>query len=176
MDNATTDNEARSRNSEEDGVDETGWTDSEEIDEDHVYEDDRREYGIVQCLPVDDEEPDFGTDDAMPETVEEYLRRVRYGCISMILCYYWTCNFMQPTVFEVCIFRYEARNLPAVSRSHMPEPTATCTDENRASSSIYINQSLVTDCDPLLKPSVAWIQRFLIHFSMLRKTLLQPKR
>jgi hypothetical protein len=38
-------------------------------------EEDRRQYGIHQCLPVDDQEPDF--DSGEPTTAEEYLRRVR---------------------------------------------------------------------------------------------------
>ena len=42
---------------------------------DDEEEDDRRNFGIYQCLPVDDEEPDW--DSGEPQTVEEYLRRVR---------------------------------------------------------------------------------------------------
>lgn len=36
---------------------------------------DRREFGLYQCLPVEPGEPDW--DQQEPETVEEYLRRVR---------------------------------------------------------------------------------------------------
>lgn len=36
---------------------------------------DRREFGLYQCLPVEPGEPDWETEE--PETVEEYLRRVR---------------------------------------------------------------------------------------------------
>lgn len=47
-----------------------------EVEEDDTDEDtDKRQYGIYQCLPVDDAEPDWGVEE--PETVEEYLRRVR---------------------------------------------------------------------------------------------------
>lgn len=47
--------------------------------------DDGREFGIVQCLPVSDAEPNF--DSEQPLTVEEYLRRVRWVlfCESYIL-------------------------------------------------------------------------------------------
>lgn len=38
-------------------------------------ETDRQHYGIYRCLPVDDQEPDWEC--AEPDTVEEYLRRVR---------------------------------------------------------------------------------------------------
>ena len=43
----------------------------EEIDEEF----DRRQYGIHQCLPVDDAQPDWAAGE--PDSVEEYLRRVR---------------------------------------------------------------------------------------------------
>ncbi len=36
---------------------------------------DRREFGLYQCLPVEPGEPEWDTEE--PETVEEYLRRVR---------------------------------------------------------------------------------------------------
>lgn len=38
-------------------------------------EGDKRQFGIYQCLPVDDREPDWEREE--PESVEEYLRRVR---------------------------------------------------------------------------------------------------
>jgi hypothetical protein len=44
-------------------------TDEEEFD--------KREFGIVQCLPVDDGLPIDLDDFGIPDTVEEYLRRVR---------------------------------------------------------------------------------------------------
>ena len=36
---------------------------------------DKRQFGIYQCLPVDDGEPEWEAGE--PQTVEEYLRRVR---------------------------------------------------------------------------------------------------
>lgn len=51
--------------------------------EDGFDEYDGREFGIVQCLPVSDAEPNF--DSEQPLTVEEYLRRVRWvGCAIRI--------------------------------------------------------------------------------------------
>lgn len=50
----------------------------EELD-DGFDEDDGREFGIVQCLPVSDAEPNL--DSEQPLTVEEYLRRVRWVLI-----------------------------------------------------------------------------------------------
>lgn len=44
-------------------------TDEEEFD--------KREFGIVQCLPVDDGLPIDLDNFGIPDTVEEYLRRVR---------------------------------------------------------------------------------------------------
>lgn len=38
---------------------------------------DKREFGIVQCLPVDDGLPIDLDSFGVPDTVEEYLRRVR---------------------------------------------------------------------------------------------------
>jgi hypothetical protein len=52
------------------GIDDEG-TESFETDD----ETDRQQYGIYQCLPVDDHEPDWECKE--PDTVEEYLRRVR---------------------------------------------------------------------------------------------------
>lgn len=46
-------------------------------DGDSDEEEDRREYGIYQCLPVPPGEPDWEEEE--PQTVEEYLRRVRCG-------------------------------------------------------------------------------------------------
>lgn len=48
----------------------------EEGEGDSSEEEDRREFGIYQCLPVDDGEPDWGAGEEA-QTVEEYLRRVR---------------------------------------------------------------------------------------------------
>ena len=47
----------------------------EDYDSADDEEEDARGFGIYQCLPVDDEEPDW--DSGEPQTVEEYLRRVR---------------------------------------------------------------------------------------------------
>jgi hypothetical protein len=50
----------------------------EETDEEDAQTDeeaDKRQFGIYQALPVDDREPDWATEE--PESVEEYLRRVR---------------------------------------------------------------------------------------------------
>lgn len=63
-------------NSEEmevpEGPDEDG--DDDGLDSDASAEADRREFGIRQCLPVPEGEPDWEGEAA---TVEEYLRRVR---------------------------------------------------------------------------------------------------
>jgi hypothetical protein len=65
-------------------VEDDGISLGESEDSSGVYDDDvldKKEFGIVQCLPVEgiDEEPDF--DSEAPLTVEEYLRRVR--CVSL---------------------------------------------------------------------------------------------
>jgi hypothetical protein len=62
-------------------------------DESDDSEIDRAEFGLYQCLPVDDGAPNFQSDE--PLTVEEYLRRVRY----------------------------EASMLPSVTRSSVPVET-----------------------------------------------------
>lgn len=70
----------------------------EETDEDYS-DSDKAEFGLYQCLPVDDADPNFESDE--PLTVEEYLRRVRY----------------------------EAKSLPNVTRSAVPtkrEEMSTC--------------------------------------------------
>lgn len=57
-----------------------------EVDDMHSEEDDdedKKQFGIYQCLPVDDLEPDWSTDE--PTSVEEYLRRVRYVITT---CYF----------------------------------------------------------------------------------------
>jgi hypothetical protein len=68
-------------------IEEEGALDMNEDDQDDTIEDDpedgaqtdedadKRQFGIYQCLPVDDREPDWQSGE--PESVEEYLRRVR---------------------------------------------------------------------------------------------------
>lgn len=51
--------------------------DQEAEDDEEDAEQERREFGIYQCLPVDDAEPDWESGEAA--TVEEYLRRVRWA-------------------------------------------------------------------------------------------------
>ena len=58
----------RNTNEEEGQVD-------EEEDSSDCSSVDRREFGIYACLPVEPGEPDWEQDD--PQSVEEYLRRVR---------------------------------------------------------------------------------------------------
>jgi len=59
------------------GVVQDALLDKESIDdESDDSEIDKAEFGLYQCLPVDDGTPNFETDE--PLTVEEYLRRVRY--------------------------------------------------------------------------------------------------
>lgn len=50
-----------------------GFGSEEEYETDEEV--DKRQFGIYQALPVDDAEPDWESGE--PETVEEYLRRVR---------------------------------------------------------------------------------------------------
>ena len=57
---------------------ETEEEEYEETDGEDAHTDeeaDKRQFGIYQALPVDDREPDWGTEE--PQSVEEYLRRVR---------------------------------------------------------------------------------------------------
>lgn len=49
---------------------------SSEVNTDDNSDVDKAEFGLYQCLPVDDAAPNF--ESAEPLTVEEYLRRVRY--------------------------------------------------------------------------------------------------
>lgn len=62
--------------------DDSALEDEEEIfDEFDEARYDARAYDIYQQLPVDDKEPDF--ESGSPETAEEYLRRVRFGPVSL---------------------------------------------------------------------------------------------
>ena len=54
---------------------EEAYDEGEEEESGTDEEEEQREFGIYQCLPVDDGPPDF--DSGEPETAEEYLRRVR---------------------------------------------------------------------------------------------------
>jgi hypothetical protein len=65
---------------EEDEIadDDSGSSEAQEqADEEEA---DRREYGIYQCLPVEPGEPDW--QEGEPQSVEEYLRRVRWAARS----------------------------------------------------------------------------------------------
>ena len=64
-------------------VEDDGISIGDSEDSNGLYDDDlldKKEFGIVQCLPVEDidEEPDFDSEASL--TVEEYLRRVR--CVT----------------------------------------------------------------------------------------------
>lgn len=68
---------------EADEIEEEGAEEAEEEEEDEEEgssdsDIDRREFGIYPCLPVEPGEPDWESGE--PQTVEEYLRRVRCGC------------------------------------------------------------------------------------------------
>ncbi|EFN58051.1 expressed protein [Chlorella variabilis] len=129
-------------------------------------EDDRREFGIYQCLPVEAGEPRW--EEGEPQTVEEYLRRVRY----------------------------EARQLPDVSAAPPPPPAAAAHRQQHAAdaphsqrqdaerqrqervqcrehySSAYLAADPgVAPCHPSLKPSAAWTRDFLHQFAQLRRRL-----
>jgi hypothetical protein len=54
--------------------------DDDEGEDDSSEEEDKREYGIYQCLPVEGGEPNWEEEE--PQTVEEYLRRVRCCCAA----------------------------------------------------------------------------------------------
>ncbi|KAL4442036.1 hypothetical protein ABPG77_011297 [Micractinium sp. CCAP 211/92] len=134
---------------------------------------DRREFGLYQCLPVEPGEPEWDTEE--PETVEEYLRRVRY----------------------------EARQLPDVVTAPSLPPTAS-SDQHTAADALHSQQAGgsgqqqhvphmqrrdaaglhaqlgssylaadpgVQDCEPRLKPSSAWTRDFLQQFARLRRRL-----
>ncbi|KAL4427817.1 hypothetical protein ABPG75_001906 [Micractinium tetrahymenae] len=132
---------------------------------------DRREFGLYQCLPVEPGEPDWDTEE--PQTVEEYLRRVRY----------------------------EAQQLPDVVSAAALPPAAPSSDQQTAADAPHGQQAGeasrqqhrqrrvlagasaqhgssyltadpgVQDCDPGLKPSSAWTRDFLQQFARLRRHL-----
>lgn len=104
-------------------------------------EEDKKSFGIFQCLPVDDEEPDWEVgEDAL--TVDEYLRRVRY----------------------------EARNLPQTvvsERVHAPDDagSSACSSDRGG---VGVADTCPTSFQ---LPTAAWIRAFLRNFASLRRRL-----
>jgi len=113
-------------------------------DRELTEEDDKKSFGIHQCLPVDDGEPDWevGEDDL---TVEEYLRRVRH----------------------------EARSLPQIvvcDRLHQSSVDMELSFES-GNEGTGVGVGLNADSSALELPSAAWIRQFLRNFANLRRRL-----
>lgn len=99
-----------------------------------------QEFGIHQCLPVAEGEPDWSIGE--PQTVEEYLKRVRY----------------------------EARKLPDVVTSTI-DPQQFDPQQAAASPAAARRADEVAACPLDRKPSIPWVRQFLQQFSSLQQQL-----
>ncbi|GAB4813374.1 hypothetical protein N2152v2_000420 [Parachlorella kessleri] len=125
-----------------------------ESDEEEVLQ----QFGIYQCLPVGNGEPDFEAGE--PTTAEEYLRRVRWEAARLAPVV--TCPAPLPSARrEQAGAGEEAKKGEEGQQPQQPQRSRAYTvlDED------------VAPCPAALQPSLDWLRAFLAHFSHLRRQL-----
>jgi len=153
-------------------------------------ETDKKQFGIYQCLPVDDAEPDWDAEE--PDSVEEYLRRVRHVQLdhnpfhalafpfpqlskgfSMLIINQDRLHWFWPFHSNVHC-RYEAKQLPSIVTSEI-DPRQFDYKRTHGYATLPLQQgeagAALSQCPEELKSSPAWVRLFLGKFSLLRKHL-----